>query len=218
MRLDLGLLQMEMDGRPDGRRPHGCPSLLEYHLQRLEQHRQHNGTELGFHLTPGHCQALRAEALMYYNRYLSLFVLGEYEAVARDTARNLRVLDLCGRYAIDERDQLVLEQYRPYILMMHARAVATLEMDNGNYAIALRVVKRALASIKAFFERFHQGEAYKHANEVRLLRQFAREIRARLPANPLRELKRSLQQALEHEKYEEAARLRDEIARMEKQG
>ena len=24
MRLDLGLLQMEQDGRPDGRRPHGC--------------------------------------------------------------------------------------------------------------------------------------------------------------------------------------------------
>jgi len=31
MRLDLGLLQMEMMGRPDGARPHGCESLLEFY-------------------------------------------------------------------------------------------------------------------------------------------------------------------------------------------
>ena len=30
MRLDLGLLQMEMSGRPDGVRPHGYESLLDY--------------------------------------------------------------------------------------------------------------------------------------------------------------------------------------------
>ena len=28
MRLDLGLLQMEIEGRPDGHKPHGCESLL----------------------------------------------------------------------------------------------------------------------------------------------------------------------------------------------
>src|SRR5262245_37546884 len=30
MRLDLGLLQMELTGRPDGAKPHGHDSLLEY--------------------------------------------------------------------------------------------------------------------------------------------------------------------------------------------
>jgi hypothetical protein len=30
MRLDLGLLQMEVSGRPDAQRPHNCESLLEY--------------------------------------------------------------------------------------------------------------------------------------------------------------------------------------------
>ena len=34
MRLDLGILQMETEGRPDGRRPFGRESLLEYHLER----------------------------------------------------------------------------------------------------------------------------------------------------------------------------------------
>ena len=30
-RLDLGLIQMELSGRPDGERPFGHDSLLEYH-------------------------------------------------------------------------------------------------------------------------------------------------------------------------------------------
>src|SRR5580704_13263779 len=50
MRLDLGLLQMEMTGRPDGVRPHGCESLLDYFEQQLTDHRAQHGTELGFHL------------------------------------------------------------------------------------------------------------------------------------------------------------------------
>src|SRR5918999_5683143 len=76
MRLDLGLLQMEMDGRPDGAKPHGCESLLEYFEDQLRDHRKRTGTELGFHLTEEQCQSLREEAVMYYHRYLSLFILG----------------------------------------------------------------------------------------------------------------------------------------------
>src|SRR5690242_18090365 len=55
MRLDLGLLQMEMNGRPDGVRPHGCESLLEYFEKQLADHRKRHGTELGFHLTSSQC-------------------------------------------------------------------------------------------------------------------------------------------------------------------
>src|ERR1700690_1061576 len=50
MRLDLGLLQMEITGRPGGVRPHGCESLLDYFEQLLADHRSQHGTEIGFHL------------------------------------------------------------------------------------------------------------------------------------------------------------------------
>src|SRR3954471_19553391 len=62
MRLDLGLLQMEMNGRPDGEKPHGCESLLEYYEKRLKEHKLEHGSELGFTLTPDECEALRGEA------------------------------------------------------------------------------------------------------------------------------------------------------------
>src|SRR6187397_1129830 len=34
LRVDLGVLQMELAGRPDGRRPHNCEPLLVYHQKR----------------------------------------------------------------------------------------------------------------------------------------------------------------------------------------
>src|SRR6478752_911674 len=37
LRIDLGLIQMETSGRPDGQRPHDCESLLEYHRQRIRR-------------------------------------------------------------------------------------------------------------------------------------------------------------------------------------
>lgn len=212
MRLDLGLLQMELTGRPDGARPHGCDSLLEYFESLLAEHRKRNDTELGFHLTAEQCQALRDEAAMYYHRYLSLFVLGEFPGVVRDTARNLRVLDLCGRYAVDEQDQLVLEQYRPYILMMNARAEASILFKEKQYARALKSIDAGLKQIRAFFARFGQGEVFAQSNEVKVLRKFAREIRRKLPVDPVRRLEGKLTRAIRDERYEDAARFRDEIA------
>jgi hypothetical protein len=213
MRLDLGLLQMELTGRPDGQKPHGCESLLEYYEAQLKEHESRNGTELGFHLTGQQCQSLREEAVMYYHRYLSLFVLEDFPGVVRDTDRNLRVLDLCGRYAVDEQDRLVLEQYRPYITMMNTRAAASIFFKEKRYPEALKLVKRGLASIREFFERFGQVKAMNQSNEVRVLKRFAREIRRKMPVDPLARLKSELDKAINAERYEDAAKLRDEIQR-----
>src|SRR5579872_6089660 len=65
MRLDLGLLQMEMTGRPDGVRPHGCESLLDHFEKLLVDHQTRHGTDLGFQLDRSQCQLLREEAGMY---------------------------------------------------------------------------------------------------------------------------------------------------------
>src|SRR5215212_1276376 len=213
MRLDLGLLQMELSGRPDGAKPHGYDSLLEYYEAQLKEHKRTNGSELGFHLTGNECQSLREEAVMYYHRYLSLFVLEEFSGVVRDTARNLRVLDLCGKYALSQEDRLVLEQYRPYIVMMNVRAKASILFNQKKYKDALEIVKDGLESIREFFAKFDQEEAFTRSNEVKILKKFARDIRKKLPIDPIEKLKTQLQKALAREHYEDAARLRDEIKR-----
>jgi hypothetical protein len=215
MRLDLGLLQMEMNGRPDGVRPHGHESLLEYYENQLAEHQKSHGTELGFHLNQSQCASLREEAVQYYHRYLSLFVLEEFPGVVRDTARNLRLLDLCGKYADDEQDRLVLEQYRPYITMMHARAQASLLFQENKYPEALEKIEEGLSQIKEFFVRFGQEEAYGESSEVRVLKKFARDIRRKLPVSPVTRLQRRLEKAVKDERYEEAAKLRDKISALQ---
>ncbi len=211
MRLDLGLLQMEMSGRPDGATPHGCESLLEFYEVQLDQHRRINGTDLGFHLTGEQCQSLREEAAMYYHRYLSLFVLEDYSGVVRDTARNLRVLDLCNQFAEDEHDRLILEQYRPYLIMMNVRARASIAYKNKEYKRALEEIRKGLADLRAFFRRFGQQSIYSKSNEVRVLRRFAREIKRKLPVDPMTRLQSQLDKAVQAERYEEAAKIRDQM-------
>jgi hypothetical protein len=214
LRLDLGLLQMELTGRPDGQRPHGAESLLEYHESLLHEHQKRNGTDLGFALTSEQCQSLRDEATMYYHRYLSLFVLGEFAGVVRDTARNLRVIDLCSHYAAEEQDRLILEQYRPYIIMMNTRAAASIEFKENHFADALATIDGGLKKIRSFFARFGHEEAYGQSSEVKVLRKFARDIRKRLPVDPVRKLKGKLERAIKLERYEDAARLRDQISEL----
>jgi hypothetical protein len=217
MRVDLGLLQMEMTGRPDGARPHGCESLLDYFERELVEHRATQGSELGFHLTREQCQDLREEAVMYYQRYLGLFVLEDFRGVIRDTARNLRVLDLCGKFATEEQDRLILEQYRPYIIMMNTRADASIHYNNKHYKPALDIVQGGLQKMKDFFASFGQEDAYAKSNEARVLKRFAKEIRRKIPLDPITKLHQQLERAVKTERYEEAARLRDELKKVHPQ-
>jgi hypothetical protein len=216
MRVDLGLLQMEMSGRPDGARPHGCESLLDYYERELAEFKAAQGTDLGFHLTREQCQDLREEAVMYYQRYLGLFVLEDFRGVIRDTARNLRVLDLCGKFATDEQDRLILEQYRPYIIMMNTRADASIHYNNKNFKKALDITQGGLEKMKEFFASFGQEEAYAKSNEARVLKRFAKEIRRKIPVDPITKLSQQLERAVKTERYEEAARLRDELKRVKR--
>ena len=215
MRLDLGVRQMNETGRPDGKRPHGAESLLHYHLDALAQHQVRNGTPLGFELSSDECREFRDEALLYYFRYLAFFVLEEYEDVVRDTARNLEVLDLCREFGAEPYDRFILEQYRPYILMMNARAKAHNALDAGAHRAALAHLDAGLSAIRSFFASIGHEEVVDDSHEVNILDDLRRHIEERMPVRPVDRLRRKLDRAVEQERYEEAAQLRDEISKLE---
>src|SRR5665213_2713274 len=116
MRLDLGVLQMEVEGRPDGRTPHGYESLLAYYEARVQRYADRHGGPDGFELNGDECNDLRQEAMQYYYRYLSSFHLGDYNAVIRDTGHNLSIFDLIKDFTTEESERLSLEQFRPYVI------------------------------------------------------------------------------------------------------
>lgn len=211
LRLDIGLYQMETIGRPDGKRPHGKESLLEYYEQQLRKHVEQTGAEEGFELDERACELLRNEAMMYYHRYLAEFILEDYDAVLRDTSRNLRVMDLCSRHAKEESDLYVLEQYRPYVIMMCTRARALKAFGQNRPKGALSALRRGIEGITNFHRRFGQDQAAEESSEVAILRAMAKEIESRIPEDPIHRLNRNLTKAVEEERYEDAATIRDQL-------
>lgn len=213
LRLDLGILQMNARGRPDGERPHDCESLLDYYREKLDNQIAETGNDAGFKLDERACELLRSEAVLYYHRYLAEFVLEDYAAVSSDTARNLVLMDFCAQYAQDASDRYVLEQYRPYVLMMNTRAEAQMLVRDQRPKAALAVIEEGIGKIKEFFDRFDHPDMADESTELVMLRALASEIESGIPKDPLQELRDALARAISDERYEEAAELRDRIDR-----
>ncbi|MFP4105280.1 MAG: UvrB/UvrC motif-containing protein [Phycisphaerae bacterium] len=218
MRLDVGLLQMETTGRPDGKRPHDHESELAYQEKMLQEYRvAQGGSDEGFELDPMTCEELRAEGLMYYHRYLAEFVLEDFHGVERDTRRNLRLLDFYHDYACEEVDPQAMEQYRPYIVMMNTRAQARLDIDAGQPREALAALHEGIAQIVDSFRSLGHEELVDVSGEIAVLRAMARDVERNLPIDPAERLRRDLQKAVDEERYEDAADLRDRLRDMSPQ-
>jgi hypothetical protein len=211
LRIDLGIMQLRTAGRPDGNRPNGFESLLEFHEQRLDEHVEQNGSASGFVLTEDECRELREEAVQYYHRYVCEMVLDEYEGVVRDTSRNLRVLDICNKHAETEQDRNVLEQFRAYIVMMRARALASQALKDEEPKAAIHAIDDGLETLRTYYSDSGEMETFDESSEVQILKGMRDALTPKLPVSQQSELRTRLAAALEQENYELAAILRDEI-------
>ena len=82
LRIDLGLIQMETAGRPDGLEPHARESLLAYHQERAKKAAKKSEPYV---LSADDVSELQQEGIQYYHRYISFFQLNDYRGVIRDT-------------------------------------------------------------------------------------------------------------------------------------
>ncbi|PWT86802.1 MAG: hypothetical protein C5B58_00805, partial [Acidobacteria bacterium] len=207
LRIDLGLIQMELNGRPDGHRPNGFESLLQYHQARA------GGLSDGasYSLSEAEVLALQQEGVQYYHRYLSLFQLRDFHNVIRDTERNLEMFDFVGEHCEDENSKWSLEQFRPYVIMMNTRARASLELQEGKTQAAAKLIEAGKEKIEAFYRTIGQAEWIESSNELAFLSEWLKEVRESQPLTPLEIMERDLQRAIADEAYERAAELRDAI-------
>ncbi len=212
-RVDLGLIQFEVAGRPDGKRPHDCETLLEHHNQRRLQ-QQADGRE--FRLSPQECRDLRHEAYLYHQRYVSLFVLEDFAGVIRDTEQTLRVIDLCARHASGQNDREALAAYRNYALMMNARARALLAARQADHQSALSIADDTIRQLRRIAAEAAEGaddedSPIDNSGEIEMLLALRQELIAAMPAEVLPRLQSELSDAIASEDYELAAKLRDRI-------
>ena len=211
IRIDLGLLQMETSGRPDGTQPNGFESLLAYQRDRLQRYQASGGTAEAFVLSGDECRALREGAVQHYHRYVGLFALGDYAGVARDAQHNLGILDLCRDYAVSEQDRTMLEQFRGQVIMMRTRSEAELAIKQGQPKQAIAALDRGLIDLRHTFDDQGRMDEYDTANETQLLRGMRDTLVPQLPSSQRVELQERLRAAIDAENYELAAILRDEL-------
>jgi hypothetical protein len=208
LRIDLGVLQMEMAGRPDGVRPNGCESLLAYHQQRANR-AEEKGED--YELSPEQCSELQQEGIQYYHRYLSLFQINEFAGVVRDTQRNLDLFNFVTEHTDREELSWTMQQFRPYVLMMNTRAKASILLAQGKFAEAMLQIQYGRDAIADFFQRSSAPELAAKSSEIAFLDEWLEEVRAKRPLSKLEIMQREMESAIAGELYERAAELRDAI-------
>lgn len=185
--------------------------MLEYQEARLDELVASQGSGAEFVLSEDDCRELREEALQFYHRYVCLMVLEDFEGVVRDTSRNLRVLDLCAKYAETESDRAVLEQVRPYIVMMRTRALASQALADNEPKAAMFAINEGLSALRDYYADNEALGSFDQSTEVQILKGMRDALTPKLPVSQKAELRQRLQAALAQENYELAAILRDEL-------
>lgn len=222
MRIDLGLRQMNMSGRPDGQRPEGFESWLEFYQARQQEHDAANPDSSPFSLDDVACARLMLEGVQYYHRYVSFWRLQKYELCARDTSRNLKLFRFVREYAPSDRERLQFDQYRPYVTMIHTRAVATPFIEMRDYEAAIKAIDAGINAINVFLADYQQSERAEECTELVELKKLRRQVLDQAPRilpptadARLTRLRDQLHEAIENERYEEAAKIRDDIRAIE---
>ena len=189
---------------------------MEYYQAQLEHHVERGGLEEDFKLDDQDCVLIQQEAIQYYHRYLCLFHLEDYKRAARDTARNLRVFDLVKRYAAEESNKWALDQFRPYVIMMYTKAQLIICTSQQRYEQAIEYIEEGIVLIEEFFKEYKVPDQIEKSQEIALLREWLEEVQKNQTPDLRQELQERMQQAVEQEAYEEAARLRDQIRRLDR--
>jgi hypothetical protein len=203
MRVDMGVLQMETDLRPDGLRPNGAETYYDYLVGEAVREGER------FRLTKEQCAEADREFVQYYHRRLCWLSLREYRRAARDADHSLAFMDFIREHSPDEEWTLSHEQYRPFVLFHRVQAAALAALEDGGPEGAIGELNAGLGRFRDLFARYDAEEQYAEDELVRRLEEMRESVRRRYEVG--RTLDEQLAEAIRAEDYEQAARIRDRI-------
>jgi hypothetical protein len=212
LRVDLGVLQMFPDERPDGVHPHGLPTIRAH---------------IGHQLRTGRClntddwRELERELTQINYRRLAYSGLAEDalrvddDATARSyLARALRDVDACLECLrmLQNGPESACVSLRPMLVFNRARLASQLAVTEGRHEEAVEELEAGAARLEQLLaERAGEDERRPEDPGVGYLRQVSQRLRKQHGIE--RTLRERLEAAIEGEDFEQAARLRDELRR-----
>jgi hypothetical protein len=204
MRIEMGVLQLETQGRPDGTCPEGTESYFD-HLLQLEI-KQGND----FQLSEDQCFECDREFVQFYHRRICWLALQQYDRAVQDADHTLGLMDLCRRHSPDEDWTESHEQYRPFVLYhrIQAHALETLEKESAEEAV--QSINKGLQTLQEVFVQRQMEDEFEDDELVSRLVELRETLRSQFAVG--RTLPEQLADAVAREQYELAARLRDQMA------
>jgi len=215
LRVDLGMLQMFLDGRPDGMRYHGLPSVYDYfkHEKRV-----------GYDLSEEDWRELHRELQQYNYRRLAFSSLAEQALREEDfergqayLRRTLRDIERCLEilHQLEENDEewdSPLAILVPTLIFNRARLLTRLRIAEERIDEAIEEVELGIRDLsRALAEAGFDEEQREQNPAVAYLCQMGRRLREQHGITQT--LKERLDEAIEREDFETAAQLRDELRR-----
>jgi len=133
-------------GRPDGERPYGHESLLDYYHVEQSQNRVPV-------LTHEAAANIRDESWQYYVRRNFHFQSKNFMLAREDGEHNLELCNLLERYAVDDADRWALLRWWPWIERDRAMAAALELVEADQLDMAAAELYRAIKAIDQFAEK-----------------------------------------------------------------
>ncbi len=217
LRVDLGVMQMCAEGRPDGNRFHGLPSAREYI--------EHESRVGGERLEAADWQELERELIQTNYRRLA------YSTAAEDAFQDDQEEDACRfvRQALADieiclvdlrllsRQQCVTIEHpslRPTLVFDRARLSAQLSIVEGDHELAVEQAEAGAVYLEELLAELEMDEDQREEDPgLRYLRGLSQQLRKEYGVGQT--LRERLEEAIEKEDFEAAARLRDELEHRE---
>jgi hypothetical protein len=205
MRIEMGLLQMETTGRPDGEHPGGVDTCLDWLGELARSHGK------GFALNEEQCMEIDREFVQYYHRRICYLALRQFAPAIADAEYTLQLMDLVSAYSPNPQWTLSHEQYRPFVLFHRIQATSMLDLEQHGPEAAIETIGRGLNEMRQVFTKFGAEEQFDSDELVGQLAVMKESLREEYRLG--KTLAEQLTDAVANEEYERAARLRDEIAK-----
>jgi len=204
MRIDMGLLQLETTGRPDGDHPHGCETYYDYLVGCAFRDDE-------FELSEEQCLEADREFVQFYHRRMCWLALRRYSRAVADADHTLVLMDFCAEHSPDEDWTMSHEQYRPFVLFHRIQAAALEQLDHQSPEAAVHTINVGLEQLRDLFAQHDAEEMFEESELAVRLNELRESVRDQYHVG--RTLQERLQDAVAREQYELAAQLRDELAR-----
>lgn len=215
IRVELGVLQLEVSGRPDGSRPHGFNTCLDYlRYCAAGRGQRPGGKSPPWVMQAEHCAEADREFLQYYQRRVAWLSLRRFDKAMLDADHSLALMDFVRRHGGDDDYIASHERFRGLVQFHRVQAQALIAIERRRPEEAIDAIHEGMEKIA-----FHQrtwwdqrdagGTESPNLSLLEQLRNLEQEIRRNYAVD--KTLREQLDEAVAREDYEQAARLRDLI-------